>query len=91
MAQILTCIEGVGDNGICPAGMIPELVEGYIFTADPTAFDPSIAAQYFSFSFGTVLGLFCARPRRRFCFWICLGSNNGISYITIRRKFNFIT
>lgn len=58
MAQILTCIEGVGDNGICPAGMIPELVEGYIFTADPTAFDPSIAAQYFSFSFGTVLSLF---------------------------------
>lgn len=58
MAQILTCIEGVGDNGICPAGMIPELVEGYIFTADPTAFDPSIAAQYFSFSFGTVLGFF---------------------------------
>ena len=55
MAQILTCIEGVGDNGICPAGMIPELVEGYISTADPTAFDPSIAAQYFAFSFGTVL------------------------------------
>lgn len=58
MARILTCIEGVGDSGICPAGMIPELVDGYIFAADPTAFDPSIAAQYFAFSFGTVLGLF---------------------------------
>lgn len=58
MAQILTCIEGVGNSGMCPAGMIPELVEGYIFAADPTAFDPSIAAQYFAFSFGTVLGLF---------------------------------
>lgn len=58
MAQILTCIEGAGDNGICPVGYTLELVEGYIFTSDPTAFDASIAAQYFTFSFGTVLTLF---------------------------------
>ena len=58
MAQILTCIEGIGDSEICPIGMIPKLVEGYIFSTDPTAFDPSIAAQYFAFSFSTVLALF---------------------------------
>lgn len=58
MSRILTCVEGVGDGGICPSGMVPELVEGYIFSADPTAFDASTAAEYFAYSFGTVLACF---------------------------------
>lgn len=58
MARILTCVEGVGDGGICPSGTVPELVEGYIFAADPTAFDASTAAEYFAYSFGTVLTLY---------------------------------
>ena len=58
MTRILTCVEGVGDGGICPAGTVPELVEGYIFATDPTVFDASKAAEYFGFSFGTVLTLY---------------------------------
>ncbi len=69
MARILTCVEGVGDGGICPSGTVPELVEGYIFSADPTVFDASTAAEYFAYSFGFILLCFAIGR----CFGVMLG------------------
>ena len=66
MARILTCVEGVGDGGICPSGTVPELVEGYIFAADPTAFDASTAAEYFAYSFDGFDAVYI-RARHRLC------------------------
>lgn len=56
MHQILTCVENVSDGlGICPVGQGLVIVEGYIFSTDPTVFDPSMGAAYFAAGFGPVL------------------------------------
>lgn len=58
MHQILVCIEGNGVSGICPSGYIPQVFPGYILTYDPSFFDASKAAQFFSLSFCAVVGLY---------------------------------
>lgn len=47
MQRVLTCVEGLSDElGICPEGQGLKLVEGYIYSSDPTTFDASTAAQF---------------------------------------------
>lgn len=58
MYQFLVCVEKYGVSGICPAGYIPQVVPGYILTYDPSFFDAVKAAQFFSFSFCAVVGLY---------------------------------
>lgn len=65
MQRVLTCVEGLADGlGICPVGQGLKIVEGYILTSDPTAFDASTAAEFFAAGFGPVL----------FCYLVAAGA-----------------
>lgn len=54
MHQILTCVEGNGNNnGVCPVGYEPVLVTGYIQT--DSSFGTGQTGEAFSLGFGLVL------------------------------------
>ena len=56
MQRMLTCVEGLSDElGICPEGQGLKLVEGYVYSSDPTTFDASTAVEFFAAGFGPVL------------------------------------
>lgn len=64
---VLACVESVsGSQGKCPSGYVESLQPAFLL--DPSVgpsiafsfapFDPLLGAEYFAFSFGTVIGVY---------------------------------